>query len=242
MADIDGIKIIDQNFEDKANHYSKKYNIPILDNHSNVPCLVFDNNVSLHFQTTILKNSFNTGRFKTRISNFQSEVLIKKAIGFSEKKQQTILDITGGLGHDAFIMSLLGEKVTLVEKNKGLCVLIEEALNSLPSTPYFSEAQSRITIINADSRKFVSMANEFDVIFADPMFNSNKKLKRTQQMEFLDNYLEEYDDPSLDFHKTSFKRMVVKKELKSLSGIKEGAAISFKGTSIKFDVYHKGEI
>jgi hypothetical protein len=36
--------------------------------------------------------------------------------------------------------------------------------------------------------------------------------------------------------------MVVKKELKPLSGIKEGAAISFKGTSIRFDVYHKGEI
>lgn len=242
MADIDGIKIIDQSSKDKANDYSKKYNIPILEDHLNVPCLVFDNDISLHFQSTNLKNSFNTGKFKTRISNFQSELLIKKAIGFSKKKQQTVLDITGGLGHDAFIMALLGEKVTLVEKNKGLCILIEEALNSLPLTSYFSEAQSRITVINADSREFIPMANEFDVIFADPMFNSNKKLKRTQQMEFLDKYLHEYDDPSIDFHKTSFKRMVVKKELRSLSGIKEDPAISFRGTSIKFDVYHKGEI
>ena len=123
-----------------------------------------------------------------------------------------------------------------------MCILIEEALDSLPSTTYFSEARSRISLINTDSRDFLPIADEFDVIYADPMFNSNKKLKKTQQLEFLDNYLEEYDDPSLDFYKTKFKRMVVKKELRSLSGIKGDPAISFKGTSIKFDVYLKGEI
>ena len=81
------------------------------------------------------------------------------------------------------------------------------------------------------------MAKEFDVIFVDPMFNSNKKLKRTQQMEFLDNYLEEYDDPSLDFYETKFQRMVVKKELRSLCGIKAEPAISLKGSSVRYDVY-----
>ena len=109
----------------------------ILKEHSNVPCLVFDSDISLHYQTDVLKNNFKTGKFRTRISTFQSESLIKKAIGFSEKKQQTILDTTGGLGHDAFIIALLGEKVTLIEKNIGLCILIEEAMDSLPSTSYF---------------------------------------------------------------------------------------------------------
>lgn len=241
MADISGIKVIDQRLKNKAIHYSKKYNIPILKEHSNVPCLVFDSDISLHYQTDVLKNNFKTGKFRTRISTFQSESLIKKAIGFSEKKQQTILDTTGGLGHDAFIIALLGEKVTLIEKNIGLCILIEEAMDSLPSTSYFSEAISRITIINADSREFIHMAKEFDVIFVDPMFNSNKKLKRTQQMEFLDNYLEEYDDPSLDFYETKFQRMVVKKELRSLCGIKAEPAISLKGSSVRYDVYFNKE-
>ena len=110
-------------------------------------------------------------------------------------------------------------------------------MDSLPSTSYFSEAISRITLINADSREFIHMAKEFDVIFVDPMFNSNKKLKRTQQMEFLDNYLEEYDDPSLDFYETKFQRMVVKKELRSLCRIKAEPAISLKGSSVRYDVY-----
>ena len=41
-----------------------------------------------------------------------------------------------------------------------------------------------------------------------------EKIKRTKQMQFLDNYLEEYDDPSVEFYKSNFKRLVIKKELK----------------------------
>ncbi len=242
MADIEGIKVIDYALRDRGLYYSEKYSIPIIKNNSKAPYLMLGGTTKICYKTNSLENSFNKGKFKTRISNFQSESLIKKAIGFSENTQQTILDITGGLGHDAFIMALLGEKVTLVEKNIGLCILIEEALKNLPSEAYFSKAKSNITVINSDSRELVQKANQFDVIFVDPMFNSQKKLKRTKQMEFLDMYLEEYDDPSVDFYETEFRRMVLKKELRSLSGIKDDPAISFKGTSIKFDVYFRGKI
>ena len=36
--------------------------------------------------------------------------------------------------------------------------------------------------------------------------------------------------------------MVIKKEFRSSSGIKDDPAISFKGASIKYDVYLKGEV
>ena len=156
--------------------------------------------------------------------------------------QKHILDATGGLGHDSFILALLGQKITLLEKNTGLCILIEEALNNLPKLPYFNNARNNISIINKDSRTFLASAENFDVIYIDPMFNSDKKLKRSKQMEFLANYLAEYDDPSIDFYQTKFKRMVIKKESRSSSGIKDDPAISFKGASIKYDVYLKGEV
>jgi len=242
LADVEGIKVANYALKDRGLYYSEKYSIPIVHNNLKVPYLMLDSIPKLCYQTNCLENSFNKGKFRTRISNFQSESLIKKAIGYSENKQQTILDITGGLGHDAFIMALLGEKITLIEKNIGLCVLIEEALENLPPEPYFSKAKSNITVINSDSRKFAQKVDQFDVIFADPMFNSQKKLKRTKQMEFLDLYLEEHDDPSVDFYETEFKRMVVKKDLRSLSGIMEDPAISFKGRSVKFDVYFGGAL
>ena len=127
--------------------------------------------------------------------------------------QKHILDATGGLGHDSFILALLGQNY-LLEKNTGLCILIEEALNNLPKLPYFNNARNNISIINKDSRTFLTSAENFDVLYIDPMFNSDKKLKRSKQMEFLANYLAEYDDPSIDFYQTKFKRMVIKKEFR----------------------------
>ena len=40
-----------------------------------------------------------------------------------------------------------------------------------------------------------------------------------------------------DFYDAKFQRMVVKKELRSLCGIKAEPAISLKGSSIRYDVY-----
>jgi len=60
-------------------------------------------------------------------------------------------------------------------------------------------------------------------------------------MQFLDNYLEEYDDPSVEFYKSNFKRLVIKKELRVEPSIKDCSAISFKGSSVRYDVYSKGE-
>ena len=51
----------------------------------------------------------------------------------------SILDCTGGLGHDTFILALLGANVTYVEQNKGLTIF-EEALRCLPPTKYFIDA------------------------------------------------------------------------------------------------------
>jgi hypothetical protein len=115
--------------------------------------------------------------------------------------------------------------------------LLEEALNELPNYSYFDDAVHNITIKNSDSRKFLDSAQDYDVIYVDPMFNSNKRLKRTKQMEFMDKYLAEYDNPSDDFFKSDFRRLVIKKELRAPASIKDSSAISFNGSSIRYDVY-----
>ena len=226
MADIEGIKVLNLSSKKRANELSKKYNIPLINSKSAKSYISMDEKSILHFENNKLENSFNVGRFSTRIKQYQSETLLKKAIGWQSSVQKHIFDATGGLGHDSFILALLGQKITLLEKNTGLCILIEEALNNLPKLPYFNNARNNISIINKDSRTFLASAENFDVIYIDPMFNSDKKLKRSKQMEFLANYLAEYDDPSIDFYQTKFKRMVIKKEFRSSSSIKDDPAIS----------------
>ena len=241
MADIEGIKVVNLSYMKRARELSKKYNISLLDSKSAETYLFLDDQSILHSGSNKLENSFTSGKFSTRISQYQGENLLKKAIGWQSKTQKHILDATGGLGHDSFILALLGQKITLLEKNKGLCILIEEALHNLPNLPYFKNAKNNISIINSDSRAFLSSAENFDVIYIDPMFNSKKKLKRTKQMEFLDNYLNEYDDPSAEFYESNFKRLVIKKELRATSSIKDCSALSFRGSSVRYDIYSRGE-
>ena len=242
MADIEGIKVLNVSTQKRAKKLSEKYNVPLINSESAETYVSIDDQSILHSGNYKLENSFREGKFRARISQYQGESLLKKAIGWQSTSQKHILDTTGGLGHDAFILALLGQKITVLEKNTGLCILIEEALNNLPKLPYFNNARNNISIVNKDSRAFLTSAEHFDVIYIDPMFNSDKKLKRSKQMEFLANYLAEYDDPSIDFYQTKFKRMVIKKEFRSSSGIKDDPAISFKGASIKYDVYLKGKV
>jgi len=241
VADIEGIKVVNLSYMKRARELSKKYNISLLDSKSAETYLSLDDQSILHSGSNKLENSFTSGKFSTRISQYQGENLLKKAIGWQSKTQKHILDATGGLGHDSFIFALLGQKITLLEKNIGLCILIEEALHNLPNLPYFKNAKNNISIINSDSRAFLSSAENFDVIYIDPMFNSKKKLKRTKQMEFLDNYLNEYDDPSAEFYESNFKRLVIKKELRATSSIKDCSALSFRGSSVRYDIYSRGE-
>ena len=241
MADIEGIKVLNFSTQKRAKKLSEKYNVPLINSESAETYVSIDDQSILHSGNYKLENSFREGKFRARISQYQGESLLKKAIGWQSTSQKHILDTTGGLGHDAFILALLGQKITVLEKNTGLCILIEEALNNLPNLPYFNHAKNNISVINNDSRAFLSSAENFDVIYVDPMFNSKKKLKRTKQMQFLDNYLEEYDDPSVEFYKSNFKRLVIKKELRAAPSIKGCSAISFKGSSVRYDVYSKGE-
>ena len=241
MADIEGIKVLDLSTQKRAKKLSEKYNVPLINSESAETYVSIDDQSILHSGNCKLENSYREGKFRARISQYQGESLLKKAIGWQSTSQKHILDTTGGLGHDAFILALLGQKITVLEKNTGLCILIEEALNNLPNLSYFNDAKNNISVINNDSRAFLSSAENFDVIYVDPMFNSKKKLKRTKQMQFLDNYLKEYDDPSVEFYKSNFKRLVIKKELRSTSSIKDCSAISFRGSSVRYDIYSKGE-
>ena len=149
-----------------------------------------------------------------------------------------ILDCTGGLGHDTFILALLGANVTYVEQNKGLTILFEEALRCLPPTKYFINAVKRITVRQSDSKALLKQAEHYDAIYIDPMFNSEKKLARNKSMTFLDMYLDDHGNELFDlFVATNYRRLVVKKEVRAVSARKPNLEIN--GKSVKFDVYIK---
>jgi len=241
LSDLKAITFNKKNFSSRAIYYSKKYKIPVKQENLKEPYLEIAEESKLHANSDFLTNLYHKDQFSRRIANYQREKHLKKAIGFKSSISKRILDGTGGLGHDAFIFALLGQEVTIVEKNIGLCILIEEALNNLPNTRYFNLAKEKITILNGDSREYLDQIQDFDVIYLDPMFNSSKNVARAKNLAFINQYLVDYDNPLEDFLSRNYKRVVIKREIKASYGNLKEPTVSFKGSSIRFDVYLKGE-
>ena len=240
MADIETIKCLHEEYQEAATAYSLKYNLP-LNSFENQCYVEISNQSKLSYDGQHMTNSFIKGKFASRIKGYQSERLMKKAFKINKNKTLKVLDGTGGLGHDSFILALLGVDVTYVEVNKGLCILFEEALRNLPNTEYFNSTKNRITIINADSKDLCDIDDEFDVLYLDPMFKSKKRLARNKEMTFMSRYLkDQMDIDEKYFLDTNISRKIIKREASYKS--KFAADLEIKGKSIRFDVYLKGSI
>ena len=236
MADISHI-CYKENFKDKALTLAEKYSLKLSSLTAKQPYLYISENPHIKFKDKEIINSFRSGSFTNRIKNFQREAHLKKAIGYGGESSKRILDCTGGLGHDAFILALLGQNVTVVDKNKGLCILFELALESLPQTSYFLEAKERITIINDNSASFIDKLLDYDVVYIDPMFKDKGTAGRSGVMSLLSDYLDDFTDVSDVLIRSKFNRIVIKRQKQFKQSGNGSPSFILSGKSINFHVF-----
>lgn len=236
MADISNI-CYKENFKDKAAILAEKYSLKLSPLATKQPYLYISENPHIKFKDKKIISSFRSGSFTNRIKNFQRESLLKKAIGFDSKISKKILDCTAGLGHDAFILALLKQNVTVVEKNMGLCILFELALENLPQTPYFQEAKERITIINDDSASLAGKLSDYDVIYIDPMFEDRGNAGRSGMMSLISDYLDDFTDVSDVLIRSKFNRLVIKRQKQFKQSGNIAPSFILHGKSINFHVF-----
>ncbi len=87
-----------------------------------------------------------------RLATFHSSLI---------KENDTVLDLTGGLGIDSFHFALIARSVTVIEKMPSLCEALRHNADVLKIT--------NIKIVNDDSSDFLSTTSEYyDTIFIDP--------------------------------------------------------------------------
>jgi 16S rRNA (guanine1516-N2)-methyltransferase len=120
------------------------------------------------------KTDFATGRFGYRTARFgQSEPLLR-AVGSSKSRPLRIVDATGGLGHDGFLLAASGAQVTLIERSPVMFAELERALTDARQHEDLAEIAGRMTVMHGDSRK-VLRTIEADVFYIDPMHPERKK-------------------------------------------------------------------
>ena len=190
------------------------------------------------------KNPFNldfqTGSSGWRLKRADHEKLIKKALGKSDKPLK-ILDCTAGLIQDSLLFLSLGHHVTAIEQSKILFLLLQDAVKRSKET--HNELFKNFSLIHGDACSFGQNADEFDVIYYDPMYPPSKKSALgSGKLEYLAKILEFEqisNEPQMDFEVLQLmpvKKMIVKRPIKA-EPFDAGINYQVTGKTTRFDVY-----
>ncbi|MRI31975.1 16S rRNA methyltransferase [Endozoicomonas sp. OPT23] len=144
---------------------------------------------------------------------------IAKAVGMNKGSKPHVLDATGGLGRDAFVLASLGCTVSVIERSPVIGALLEDGLKRAIEDPEVSDIAGRITLIKKDSRlamqEMVSAGQEYDVVYLDPMFPHRdksalvkKEMRIFQELLSGDPDADELLEPALQLakHRVAVKR------------------------------------
>ena len=110
--------------------------------------------------------------------------LIAKAVGIEGAYRPAVLDLTAGLGQDAFVLATLRCRVTLIERHPIVYQLLRDGLQR--ATEQGDEELRRIiagmTLIEADGGQYLRDVSPFpEVVYFDPMFPEQVKTARVKK-------------------------------------------------------------
>lgn len=168
-----------------------------------------------------------------RLYPSQGETVIKACL--AKDKDITILDLTAGLGRDAFMLASLGAKVSMVERSPVMAALLDDALIRLKKEhPFF---HLNLRYIDA-----LTLENEwFDVVYLDPMHPPRKsKALVKKDIRMVQSIVGQDNDKGLLFDKAfqlAQKRVVLKWPVKVLAISDRKPSFIYCGKSTNFEIY-----
>jgi 16S rRNA (guanine1516-N2)-methyltransferase len=172
---------------------------------------------------------------------------IAKAVGLKSGASPSVLDATGGLGRDAFVLASLGCRVTLVERSPVVAALLQDGLARAAADEEIGAwVQERMVLRHADALSYMSVLREEafpDVVYLDPMFPHRRKSAQVKkEMRLLQQLLggdEDADRLLPAALRVAAKRVVVKRPdyAPCLAGVKPTMEVRSK--KHRYDVYVK---
>jgi len=143
---------------------------------------------------------------------------LARAIGLKKGINPTIIDVTAGLGKDAFVLACLGAHITLIERSTILAALLKDGLERAEYDPDVKElVTNRMKLINANAIDWLGhlpAEQHPEVIYMDPMYpHRNKSALVKKEMRYLRGIVGDDEDASQLLHAAlpCVKRRVVVK-------------------------------
>ena len=164
--------------------------------------------------------------------------LIAKALGL-EKKTDVIVDATVGLASDALFLVQLGYSVIGFERSPLVFLLLQDAIHRWNESKKPGSGKFQVEFKDAKSG-IQSLSESVRAIYIDPMFPEKKKsaLPRKEMQIFKKWVGEDLDGEELlkAALQSKAERVVVKRPLKA-EALGKGVVHSFKGTTVRYDLY-----
>lgn len=177
---------------------------------------------------------------------------LAKAVGLNRNPKLSILDATAGLGRDSFVMALIGANLRGNEKNELLATMLQWAHHRAQGSALFDEDQELVQILERMSFRHRDSvadlgANEYDVVYLDPMFPERQKsAKVKKEMQILHQLLSDDEVDEKLLFSTCFaaarSRLVIKRPIKAPAFAEISPQHQVLGKTVRYDLYVKQAI
>jgi len=171
--------------------------------------------------------------------------LLARAIGARAGFRPYVTDVTAGLGRDAFLLALLGCRVSMIERSPLVHALLADGLmRARAAFAAHADILDRLTLACADAKVVLDNladVNRPDTIYLDPMYpHRNRSALNDKNMRALRALVgDDEDAPVLLAAALSCarRRVAVKRPRLAPSLAGPQPAFQLKGTSTRYDVY-----
>ncbi len=225
-----------------VSYYSERYGLPIanINDHDHEFLLVkTTGGWQLRDTSGKLKPwiiDFFTPELQQRVKTASTKTEpLARAIGIKANKKIKVLDATAGLGRDSYLLATMGCDVLMLERSPVMVILLTDALNQ---TRHLS-----LDLRQVDAKNFLQTdeANEFDVIYLDPMFpEKTKKALVKKEMQILQKIIGGDSDSNELFQlalKKAKQRVVVKRPKSAAPLGNKKPSYEILSKNYRFDVY-----
>lgn len=213
-----------------------------LDNH--LPIVFFDKQslmLSKMIDNELIKTCLNWQSLQQRIvSAGKNNELLLKACKLN--KEMRVIDGTAGFGQDGLILASTGARVTLIEQNPIVFLMLYFEKIKMSQHKNWQKLMERITIVFGDSNKIINDGIKHDLIYLDPMFpNGSYKGAVNKNMQILHAMLNPptSDDELRLFDAAIAKcdKLIIKRPLSAPNFADKLPNQSLNNEVIRFDVY-----
>ncbi|MGB0468395.1 MAG: class I SAM-dependent methyltransferase [Pontibacterium sp.] len=171
--------------------------------------------------------------------------MIAKAVGIKAGIRPQVLDVTAGLGKDAFVLATLGCDMTLIERSPVIHALLADGLARAASDFDVADILGRMTLHHANSIEWMqaqaAAGCRYQVVYVDPMFPHGEKSALVKKEMRLFRPIVGDDDDAEQLLDAAMaiaeNRVVVKRPRKAPVIGEREPGYQLEGKSSRYDIY-----